>query len=628
MRIFESPKSRRFIPTRVRDLNESFTKSWTTVSMPEKMSSSISSRNLRLWWEMSRPSEWIRKTSSTRYVASGSTLISFVSRTSYRFSSKSRLYVIPIATGTAPAAFGRTPTRTGTTSPTPIPVIGATSFASTSPESSIWTFRAGSFPRFSTSKAYWFHSPAWRPAAGSRSSRFGYRFLMKFWIWMPIETSACLIRMSAIDMSLARSAASASGHRPLHDLLPLCVQESLLEVALQPVHGFEVVRGGRVPGMRPELLELLFVKAERNALLDETGERIDDGIEVSLSREVDLFVDTLRVPAHVLEFARIDHRLCPREELGSHPDVRPELRVSLNLRPQLGQFVTSGPRLPHPSRLVEDVLDDLLVLDRLDEPVVVDRLPRVREDRVRATRVQAGGSRVVHLARHVRHEVFRGRFQARRQPGRHLLRVREFPRDVRVTACVGRGFCARERLLRPQDRDVVSGEGPHRSPGGRDDRPRGLLGLPAGFRLPLRDGLQRFRDVLLRRPRVFDRVRVFPVRKVRLRGVEERDRAFHRDLLVPPVPNLAVRAVDQVFRGRHELVHELLGGRVQVRQDDVDVVEVPVLQGALGRPEAFLRPGDVDLRLPQVFDEFLDRDEFRRRAAGFLKHTPLVLLEP
>ena len=241
------------------------------------------------------------------------------------------------------------------------------------------------------------------------------------------------------------------GHRPLHDLLPLCVQESLLEVALQPVHGFEVVRGGRVPGMRPELLELLFVKAERNALLDETGERIDDGIEVSLSREVDLFVDTLRVPAHVLEFARIDHRLGPREELGSHPDVRPELRVSLNLRPQLGQFVPGGPRLPHPSRLVEDVLDDLLVFDCLDESVVADRLPRVREDRVRATRVQAGGPRVVHLALHVRDEVFRGGFQTGRQPGRHLLRLREFSRNVRVMACVGRGFGPRERLLRPQD---------------------------------------------------------------------------------------------------------------------------------------------------------------------------------
>ena len=126
---------------------------------------------------------------------------------------------------------------------------------------------------------------------------------------------------------------------------------------------------------------------------------------------------------------------------------------------------------------------------------------------------------------------------------------------------------------------------------------------------------------------MFDRVRVFPVRKVRLRGVEERDCAFHRELLVPPVPNLAVRAVDQVFRGRDELVHQFLRGRVQVRQDDVDVVEVPVLQGALGRPKAFLRPGDVDLRLPQVFDEFLDRDEFRRRTAGFLEHTPLVLLE-
>src|SRR5207245_8993512 len=104
--------------------------------------------------------------------------------------------------------------------------------------------------------------------------------------------------------------------------------------------------------------------------------------EVLVSRVVVTFVGSPRAPPDVLALAGIDHGLGPREELRSHPDVRPELRVSLNLRPQLGQFVTGGPRLPHPSGLVEDVLDDLLVLDRLDEPVVVDRLPRVREDRV------------------------------------------------------------------------------------------------------------------------------------------------------------------------------------------------------------------------------------------------------
>src|SRR5438445_9201538 len=48
IRIFESPKSIRFMPTRVRDLNESFTKSWTTVSMPEKNFSAVLLRDLEL----------------------------------------------------------------------------------------------------------------------------------------------------------------------------------------------------------------------------------------------------------------------------------------------------------------------------------------------------------------------------------------------------------------------------------------------------------------------------------------------------------------------------------------------------------------------------------------------------
>ena len=56
--------------------------------------------------------------------------------------------------GMAPADFGFTPIRTGTTSPTPISGIGSTPFASTSPASSTCTFLAGSLPRFSISKAY------------------------------------------------------------------------------------------------------------------------------------------------------------------------------------------------------------------------------------------------------------------------------------------------------------------------------------------------------------------------------------------------------------------------------------------------------------------------------------------
>src|SRR5207249_559129 len=53
------------------------------------------------------------------------------------------------------------------------------------------------------------------PDLGRRIARFGYLFLMKFWIWMPTETSACLTRMSAIAMSPARSAASACSSEPV-----------------------------------------------------------------------------------------------------------------------------------------------------------------------------------------------------------------------------------------------------------------------------------------------------------------------------------------------------------------------------------------------------------------------------
>ena len=88
MRILESPKSSRFSPTFVRDRKESFTNSCTTVSIPEKMSSSISSRNFREACDTSRPSVWIRNTSSTRYVPCRSTRMGCWSFISYLFSSK------------------------------------------------------------------------------------------------------------------------------------------------------------------------------------------------------------------------------------------------------------------------------------------------------------------------------------------------------------------------------------------------------------------------------------------------------------------------------------------------------------------------------------------------------------
>src|SRR2546425_11196467 len=102
------------------------------------------------------------------------------------------------------------------------------------------------------------------------------------------------------------------GHRPFHNLLPLCVQESLLEVALQPVYGFQVVRGGRIPGMRPELLELLFVKAERHALVDEAGGGNDDRIEGGPSRGGGPLLPQLFVPPPNPEVTPLEYPPCPR----------------------------------------------------------------------------------------------------------------------------------------------------------------------------------------------------------------------------------------------------------------------------------------------------------------------------
>src|SRR3972149_5119590 len=152
---------------------------------------------------------------------------------------------------------------------------------------------------------------------------------MKFWIWIPTATSACLTRMSAIASSFVRMASSASfivrsasptsaprrfaspiltltprtraSHlcgrccRPLppigdadpfgrdqlvlQDLhlvhrLPehgpaLRVEDPLLEVPLDPVDLLEVVRDGRLRGVGPELVEFLRRDTELPPLLDE-----------------------------------------------------------------------------------------------------------------------------------------------------------------------------------------------------------------------------------------------------------------------------------------------------------------------------------------------------------------------
>src|SRR5207244_4046368 len=57
-------------------------------------------------------------------------------------------------------------------------------------------------------------------------------------------------------------------HRPPDDLMPFRIQESLLQVALEPVHFLEIVRSGRILGVRAVFVEFLLVEAEGHAFLD------------------------------------------------------------------------------------------------------------------------------------------------------------------------------------------------------------------------------------------------------------------------------------------------------------------------------------------------------------------------
>src|SRR5213076_1852900 len=143
---------------------------------------------------------------------------------------------------------------------------------------------------------------------------------MKFWICIPMETSACLIRMSAIAMSLVRSAASALFrefsaspssapsffafaiivepgprrfdrdvealrlrddlierldlvHGALNDLFALRLEEPFLQVALQAVDFLQVVGVRGFLRVGPEFLELPSRDSHGKPVLDDRVER-------------------------------------------------------------------------------------------------------------------------------------------------------------------------------------------------------------------------------------------------------------------------------------------------------------------------------------------------------------------
>src|SRR2546426_2168123 len=123
-------------------------------------------------------------------------------------------------------------------------------------------------------------------------------------------------------------------HRSLDDLVSFRVEKPLLQVAFEPVHLLEIVRGRRVLRMGPELVEFLFVEAQGHPFLDHRRERADYGAEVRLARQVDFFGDPFRVSADLVQFAGVDHRLRPRQDVPGRSDVGPELRVGLDLRPK------------------------------------------------------------------------------------------------------------------------------------------------------------------------------------------------------------------------------------------------------------------------------------------------------
>ena len=417
-------------------------------------------------------------------------------------------------------------------------------------------------------------------------------------------------------------------HGTVHDLLPLRLQETFLEIPLESVHFLDVVRGSRFLRVRAVLVQFLRRKAQREPVLDQRGEGVHDGGEVLAACRVDLVGDALRVSVDVRIFARVHERLGPREEFRGHADVGPEFRVRLQFRPELREIVPDASGVLLAPGVLEDVFDDLLVLDRLDEATVLDRFARILEDRIGPARVHPHGPILLHDPLDGRDQIVRGGLESCREGRGHLLGLPERGCDLAETARIEGGVRPREGLIRAEDRDVGPGQVPDRLPDRADPHAGGVLRPPTGFGRLFREDLEGVDDFLLRGSGMLDRVRVLPSLEVRLRGVQQGHRFVGLDALLPAFLDLALRPTDQILRGRDEFVHQLLRGRIERREDRVDVVEVPFLQGPFRGSEPFLRPRDVDVCLPQVFDQLLDRDELRRGGPRHLERPPLLFLLP
>src|SRR3990172_21311 len=213
-------------------------------------------------------------------------------------------------------------------------------------------------------------------------------------------------------------------------------------------------------------------------------------------------------------------------------------------------------------------------------------------------------------------EILRGGLQPHGEAVRHVPDLVELPEDLLVAARLEGGLGPLHGPARVHDRDVGAAEvrddlleSRDLGSGGLHDRPRLLL---PGV-LHLREGLL---DPLLRRAGVLDGVVEVPVLEMQLRLREGRPGLVHVDPRGPRIVDPPVRAVDQGPRGRREFRHELLRRGIEVREDLVDLLVRLLLEGALARLEGLLGPGDLDVRLPQVLDEPLDRDEPARGGPG------------
>ena len=417
-------------------------------------------------------------------------------------------------------------------------------------------------------------------------------------------------------------------HGALHDLFALRLEEPFLEVALQAVDFLQVVGLRGFLRVGPEFLEIPSRDSQGKTVFDERAERLHDGGEVIPTGDVDLVRDPLRVSVDVGELPRIDEHLGPSEELRGHADVRAELRVGLQLRPEFRQAVANPPRILLAPRVPEDVFDDLLVFDRLDVPLVLDRLAGVEEDHFGAAGIGPGGSRLFHHALDRLHQVRRRQLEPLRQGQGHFLRLGDRRRDLLEAAGLERGVRLGEGLLRPEDGDVRSREVRDRLSDRGDPGARGLLRLPSRFLRLFREDLEGLAHLLFGGPGMLDGVRVLRPFEMGLGRVQERDGLVDPEAFLPGVLDPALRAGDEILGGGDELLQEFLCRRVEVREDRVDVVELPFLHRLLRRAEAFLRSRDVDVRLPKALDELLDRNELRRRRAGLFERDPLFLQLP